>query len=183
MKQDLGPLGMIDLLTDKELRESLGHHFDSIQRDWVRGIKLIRLPIGVGQSDGDGNQIAPVIIPGPQSGYVWDLKRITVSGPAIYTSTSSAFLNLYRGATQEDILDATFMAGLTVSNATTWPKLALTFFGGESLAFTGGNFGVSSEFYVNGQVLEVPAEMVGKLVLCDPGSKRAGYWYRGYLGA
>lgn len=183
MKQDLGPLGMIDLLTDSELRESLGHHFDSIQRDWVRGIKLIRLPMGIGETDGSGNQITPVIIQGPQSGYIWDVKRVTISGPAIYTSTGAPFVNLYRASTASDIADNNLLSGLVTGNATYFPKLTMTFFGGESMAFSGGSFGDSSTFYINGQVLEVPAEMVGKLVLCNLGGQGAGYWYRGYLGA
>jgi hypothetical protein len=173
MKQDLGPLGMIDFLTDSELRQSLGHHFDAVVRDWVRGIKLIRLPIMYGASNGSGAQVSPVFMPGPQSGYIWDVKRITVGGPAIYGSSGGPFMNIYKSNTIGDVQDTQFMAGLVVNNATYFSKLSLSFFGGENLGFSGGGFANNAEFYVTGQVLEVPAEMVGKIVLRIPRGKRA----------
>src|SRR5262249_48373241 len=111
MIQDLGPLGMIDFLTDKELRESLGHHFDANIRDWVRGIKVIGLPVTVGVSKGSG-ALPAVLIPGPQSGYVWDVRRITVTGPAVYNSAGGFFANLFRGNTTSEGIDINLMSNL-----------------------------------------------------------------------
>jgi hypothetical protein len=183
VKQDLGPLGQIDLLTSGELKEAIGHRLDSYVRDWVRGIKVIRLPVTYGETDSGGN-ILPVVIPGPESGYVWDVRRITVTGPGIYGGAGGVFVNLYRGNTAADNVDTNLLANLTgQSGATIFPKLSVTLFPGEGLVISGGNGGDSDPFYVTGQVTEVPAEMVGKLVLCNPGGQGAGYWYRGYLGA
>jgi hypothetical protein len=69
MKQDLGPLGMIDMLTDKELRESLGHHFSAEIREWYRGVDYLGFA-GVGNSN-------TVTVAGPDSGYCWSLKLVS----------------------------------------------------------------------------------------------------------
>lgn len=71
MKQDLGPLGQIDLLTDPELRESLGHHFTQQVREWYRGIDYLGFA-------GVGNGTGVITIPGPNQGYTWDLKLVSV---------------------------------------------------------------------------------------------------------
>jgi hypothetical protein len=66
-KQDFGPLGVIDLLTDKELRESMGHNIDHMIRDWLRGIDYMGFA-------GTGNGTGTLTIPGPNSGYAWSVK-------------------------------------------------------------------------------------------------------------
>ena len=70
MKQDLGPLGMIDMLTDKELRESLGHHFSAEIREWYRGVDYLGFA-------GQGNGTGTFSIPGPDSGYCWSIKLVS----------------------------------------------------------------------------------------------------------
>ncbi len=149
-------------LPAKELMESVGHRIDAFIRDWYRGIKLIRFN-SYANSDGSGN-LAAVVIPGPESGYVWDLKRISIIGPAIYNSTSGPFANIFRGAVATDAVDSAFVSSLVVSNATTWPKLAVTYTAGENLLISGGNMAVNATALINGQAIEVPAEMLGKLV-------------------
>lgn len=70
MKQALGPLGEVDFLTDRELRESLGHHFSQQIREWYRGIDYLGFA-------GQGNGTGQITIPGADSGYTWDIKLVS----------------------------------------------------------------------------------------------------------
>ena len=81
-KQDMGPLGVIDLLTDKELRESMGHQFSHMVRDFYRGVDYLGFA-------GQGQGTSIVNVQGPASGYAWSLKLA-----AVQLSTSGA-LSVY----------------------------------------------------------------------------------------
>lgn len=71
MKQDLGPLGTIDVLTDPELREALGHHFTQQVREWYRGIDYLGFA-------GGGNGTSTITLPiSPEQGYTWDVKLVS----------------------------------------------------------------------------------------------------------
>lgn len=71
MRQDMGPLGQIDFLTDPELRESLGHAISHQVRDWLRGLDFLQFT-GIG--NGTGLLTLPVA---PDSGYTWSVKLIS----------------------------------------------------------------------------------------------------------
>jgi hypothetical protein len=68
-KQDMGPLGIVDLLTNKELSETMGHHFDHAVRDWYRGLDFL-------QFYGNGNGTNIITLPGADSGYTWSYKLV-----------------------------------------------------------------------------------------------------------
>lgn len=69
-KHDMGPLGVIDTLTDKELKETLGHHLDHAVRDWLRGLDYM-------QFAGQGNGTSTLTLPqAPESGYTWSYKLV-----------------------------------------------------------------------------------------------------------
>jgi hypothetical protein len=72
MKQDLGPLGQVDLLTDPELKQSLGHGISHAIREWYRGLDYMGFA-------GPGNGTNTLTIPGPDSGYTWSVKLASVS--------------------------------------------------------------------------------------------------------
>lgn len=67
MKQTLGPLGEINMLTDDELKETLGHNFNRMVREWYRGIDYLSFA-------GAGNGTSLITLPGPDQGYTWNLK-------------------------------------------------------------------------------------------------------------
>jgi hypothetical protein len=69
-KQDMGPLGRVDLLTKDELSESLGHHFSAHLREKYRGIDYLGFA-------GPGNGTNQITLPGPDSGYAWSYKLIS----------------------------------------------------------------------------------------------------------
>jgi hypothetical protein len=106
MKQNLGPLGDVDMLTAKELHDSLGHHFDIFTREHFRGMKLIRMaPIRVTSTGGTitiGSN-TPGENNGPQQGYIWRISRLMVASSSI---ADTARYILYAGsdATAQDPL-------------------------------------------------------------------------------
>ena len=69
MKQSLGPIGDVDMLTSQELHDSLGHHFSAFVREAARGVDYL----GFFASPNAGT----VQVPGPDSGYVWSLKLVS----------------------------------------------------------------------------------------------------------
>jgi hypothetical protein len=87
MRQQIQQGGVFDFLTKEELQAELGHKLDQTIRDWARGVKLIRFRTNA-VTDASGNFTAQ--IPGPESGYVWDIKRVTVAGPAYFAGVNSA---------------------------------------------------------------------------------------------
>lgn len=160
MKQDLGPLGMIDLLTDRELKETLGHHFDSVVRDWVRGIKYIRLPLLAGFADGSGNLALGVSMTtnAPNQGYAWSVKRLAVSG--LTAGVTPDVVNVFRGGDSNNPVWQ-----LNGNNfAYTFGKLDLVLLAGENLFLTGASLASTSRITLTGDCIEVPQEMLGKLV-------------------
>ena len=68
-KQDFGPLGVVDLLTNNELKETMGHNFDHMLRDWYRGLDFMGFA-------GTGNGTGTLTIPGSDSGYTWSIKLV-----------------------------------------------------------------------------------------------------------
>jgi len=80
-------LAPIDVLTRVELEESLHKSIEAAERSRVRGIDYM-------EQNGNGDGVATVQIPGPESGYAWSVKVISfvVSAPAtvnVYISEST----------------------------------------------------------------------------------------------
>jgi hypothetical protein len=67
MRQYLKAGAAIDMLTKSELDESMGHNFDAAIRSLLHGIDFLWF---TGSSQG----ATTVLIPGPESGYVWSIK-------------------------------------------------------------------------------------------------------------
>jgi hypothetical protein len=90
-------LGELDILTHDELASELGKHADKITRIHARTIKLMKLPIvsinaptagnlilaNTGPGSGAGQSSAPC---GPDSGFLWMLRRITITSSGGYTT-------------------------------------------------------------------------------------------------
>lgn len=83
-------LGELDVLTRNELSEELAKHADLISRIQSRTIKLMKLPIISAQAKttsllltNTGNQAAPT---GPDSGFLWMLRRVLITSSGGYTA-------------------------------------------------------------------------------------------------
>jgi len=71
MRQDLGPIGVVDLLTAKEVREGMGHAISHEIREWLRGIDYLGFA-------GAGNGTNTITLPAsPLSGYSWNYKLVS----------------------------------------------------------------------------------------------------------
>jgi hypothetical protein len=93
MKQDLGPLGAVDLLTARELNESLGHHFDLLMQRWYRADKFMRVPLVTGTASGGVLNIVSTV--GPAQGYAWDIGLLGVGG--LTAGTTPDLVNMQFG--------------------------------------------------------------------------------------
>jgi|SRR5215469_6008080 len=98
MKQQLGGLGVIDTLTARELKEELGHQFDSLMRDMYRGEKLMRTPIiraTATSANVNVSQVPGNVPCGPDQGYIWRVHRAMVTSNDL---TDVARYLLYNGS-------------------------------------------------------------------------------------
>lgn len=114
MKQNAGPLGVLDFLTKDELRDSLQpftHKIDTIIREMHRAETFMRLPLIQGQAVGGALNIQSTV--GPYQGYAWDIGLLGISG-------------LTPGATP-DIVNMSFGGG---------PNVPWWQFNGNSFAYT-----------------------------------------------
>jgi hypothetical protein len=78
MRQEIRAGGSLDILTKSELTEAMGHKFDEGIRDLLRGLDFMTFTgNGSGQQElASGAQV--LTIPGPESGYTWSLKTLSV---------------------------------------------------------------------------------------------------------
>lgn len=169
MKQHIGSYE-IDFLTRQEAHEDLkaemGHHFSQMQREALRGVKAIKLPIVTATAAGVLTNIPVVngpepIVCGPQQGYFWRIGRITVSS----NGADVGAVSLYAGSdpqsfSQQFLVDNTLLVGKAYYPGTRglflWPGEQLY----ASAATVAGN-----TYRIAGIAVEVPAEMAGKILV------------------
>lgn len=101
MKQQLGGLGVVDLLTAKEMKEtlddSLGSRLDNLVRDLFRADKFMRVPLVTGTPAGSALSIDSTV--GPRQGYAWDISMLGMAG--LSTGTTPDIVNmLFNGGPQ-----------------------------------------------------------------------------------
>lgn len=85
-KQDLGPLGVVDLLTGSELKEAMGHNVSHQIREWYRGVDYMG-------AAGPGNGTGLITINPIDQGYTWSVRLVSVQLSAAGT------LSVYPGDT------------------------------------------------------------------------------------
>lgn len=153
----------IDLLNKAELDDSLKQQGDADILARLRGLKHMRLPevlSGTASSSKlslDGNQsVYPL---GPRAGYIWAVRRIVITG--MTSGASPDVLNMYKGAPGAGAILWQFDGN---HFGYTFGRLEMTLYGGEVLCFqSSGTFAATGLITVGGEVIEVPAELVGKL--------------------
>lgn len=148
-KQDLGPLGSVDLLTNSELRETMGHHFSSLVRDWYRGIDYM----GVA---GQGNGTGQITLPLAEQGYTWNLKVVSAQ------LSAAGNLSVYPA---DGINVAPIGVVAAIANGANFDAV-LTWSGDQAVLKDGRNLTLfSSVTILNYRVMakQVPTEMQGKL--------------------
>lgn len=171
MKQYLQPNGALDLLTAGELKDALGHHFDDLSRDRVRGIKLLRIPLVTMQAPTAAFTLFAATgsnPPGPDQGYVWRITRLMVASGSL---ADTAKYVLYAGSDPTATLPTHLMDAI-IGGATPGQNVNVAFRPGNKsewlqpgeqvyAALTGATVG--TVYVMSGWAVEVPAEMVGKI--------------------
>lgn len=148
-KQDMGPLGTVDLLTNKELSETMGHHFDHAIRDWYRGLDYL-------QFAGNGNGTNTITLPGSDSGYTWSYKLISAQLAA------AGVLSIYPS---DNVNVACVGTTTALTNGTNFDAVQ-TWSGNQVVLKDSRNLTLfASQIILNWRilVLQVPTEMQGKL--------------------
>ena len=162
-QQRLHPsLAAIDLVTAPEINEIMATRFDNHLRDMFRGVKWMRLPLALSGKATGGNLtlgISTGLTLGPESGYFWQIHRLVISGLA--TGTTPDVMNLYLG-------DNFNMTPLWQFNGNSFGYTFgrdLCIMGPETLSLQNvGALASTNLITLSGELWEVPAEMMGKLV-------------------
>lgn len=163
-QQRLHPnLAAVDMVTAPEINEVMSNRFDSYLRDRFRGVKLLKMPIVIVQATGTTTTITAVNPGqnlGPDSGFIWRIGRVTVSSSGADTGA----ITLYSGSdpTQLDPrhqVDNT----LKIGQAYYPGSRGLYLFPDEFLYLSAATVAANT-YVVTGQVVEVPAEMMGKIL-------------------
>jgi hypothetical protein len=170
VKLDIG--AEIDTLNKGELDDSLARHVDAQAQALLRGIKYFRMPTMWGSITNGTVSIGEVVSSGgaggsgnlayPREGYAWSIGRINVIGLA--TGTAPDFLTIGRGGVA---LPANMVVTVNGNDPTvTFGKLQLVYLPGERLqaASVGSLTTTAAVISINAEGIEIPAEMLGKLV-------------------
>jgi hypothetical protein len=145
-----------------ENREDVARVMDERELVQARGVKWMRLPEITGTPANSAlalDESHGALVVGPEQGYAWCLRRVVVDG--MTTGTTPDVLNMYRNSTG--------LAPLWQFNgnnfAYTFGRLELTLMGGDTLKFASvGTFAATGRIRVSGELVEVPAEMLWKLI-------------------
>jgi hypothetical protein len=147
-----------DLPNADEIRQIVSEQV----RTELRGVKWMRLPVLSGTATNSAitlgdKQGAPL---GPDQGYAWNIRRIVVDG--LTSGATPDIINMYRNA-------VTGQPPLWQFNGNnfgyTFSKGEMTLSPGDALKFASvGTFAATGLVRVTGEVVEVPAEMLAKIV-------------------
>lgn len=171
MKQDIRS-GSLDLITPGELGEQLHAHlgtaFSRQLRETYRGLKIIRLPAIVMNATTAAFTLynnPPSANCGPESGYIWEIKRVTIESSLGATDTA-VITGLYVGSDSApnqrmliDRVNQKLGQAFIPSGKSVWA------FADEQVFATITGATPGTTYTLTGIALEVPTEMQGKLVL------------------
>jgi hypothetical protein len=154
----------LDVLTKDEARAALDGALANWQAEFARGRRYRRfsaqaavvggaITIGPGV-DGDGL--------GPDEGFVWSVKRLTVSGFSAANDTVDLFLNDRSGTTLVE--PGIARAGSSTGGVRKWGSNQLVLQAGDRLLISGAGLAVeTTRIVVAGQTLEAPAALIWSL--------------------
>ena len=162
VKLDIG--ATIDTLSKSELDDSLAKYrqqADAYSQGAMRGFKYIRMG-RLYATPTTGTVVIGTGYPNmaPDSGYVWSVRRLSATG--LGTGNAPDILNIYRNETNTD--------PVWQLNGNNW---CYTFGKSEFLLLSGeflmakslGSMTSTSQITLSADVVEVPAEMIGKLIV------------------
>jgi hypothetical protein len=153
----------IEIPDRDEIREDFSSVWEQQQRARVRGIKWMRLPetlSGKPVSNAITLGVATGQTPlGPESGYIWTLTRLVVTG--LTAGATPDVVNLYRN----DRFAGPPLWQFNGNNfGYTFGKLRVTLGAGDTLSLQNvGSIAATGLITVSGELIEVPAERAGEL--------------------
>jgi hypothetical protein len=172
VKLDVG--ATVDFLNKDELDDALRKYREQAvlaEREKISGLKYFRLPrlyatpasgtvvLGEQWSANGTAQTYTDQIMGPNAGYAWSIRRLSVSG--LGTGTSPDQLDIYRNGFHTDAVWQ--LNGNTFYQ--TFGKTEMLLLGGEKLiAASVGSLVSTSQVILSGDAVEVPQELLGKLI-------------------
>lgn len=176
MRQALVPGAELDMVTPADLDERferIDRRFDALIRDELRGVKPIRSR-GSFSYLGAVSENYSIVIPGPNSGYIWSVMYLAFNWSAstlnsAYFARTTSPQNF--GNTDFDPNQLRDMLGFNVVNASersfsqTFSRGQLLLNSDESLVAFGTTGAAAVAMAMTIDAIEVPAEMVGKLVI------------------
>jgi hypothetical protein len=152
---------VIDIPSTREISDLVSAQM----REMYRGVKWLRLPQMGATASGSTLTINPQmtgVYCGPEQGYVWSIRRVVVDG--MTSGATPDIVNMYRNA-------HTGQPPLWQFNGNnfgyTFGRLEMVLMSGDFLEFSSEgiqSFAATGLIRVSGEVLEVPAEMLAKLV-------------------
>ena len=172
VKLDVG--ATVDFLNKDELDTILQKYQEQAmlaERQKLSGLKYFRLPrlyatpasgtvvLGEQWSANGTAQTYTDQIMGPNAGYVWSIRRLSVSG--LGTGTSPDLLNIYRNGFHTDAVWQ--LSGNSFAN--TFGKTELLLMPGEKLiAASLGSLVSTTQVILSGDAVEVPQQLIGKII-------------------
>jgi len=147
-------------LTKDELVTVLAENRKEEERSSLSGIKYFRMPVEHATPVNGSVTLGMNRISGPHSGYMWSIRRLAASG--LGTGTAPDVLNIYRSGTTS--------IPIWQLNGNNWgytfgPTEMLLLPGEALVAASLGSLVSTVQISVTCDVVEVPAEMIGKLVI------------------
>jgi hypothetical protein len=154
----------LENLSAGEVRSEIDRAFDIQLREQYRGIKWMRLPeVLQGKASGGvlllNSQTAETV--GPRQGYIWSVRALIVDG--LTSGATPDVVNIYRN--DNNVSGPPLWQLNGNSFGATFGKMERTMMSGDFFVIASvGTFAATGTIRLSGEVLEVPAEMVGKLI-------------------
>jgi hypothetical protein len=166
----------VDVLTREELEQELDKNLDRALREQLRGLGVIRVPYVPITATAATIQLFTTNDQtpwGPEQGDMWQLRRVVVKSNVI---TDTAKYVLFRGSTPSDVANAystRFLLDAIIGGATPGQNVNVGYFtatksvflqGGEQIYAEIFSATVGNQYYLEGEAIRVPAEMIGKIL-------------------
>ena len=134
------------------------------EQDLYRGVKWMRLPLIQGTASGSALSMGESAGQecGPDEGFFWAIRRLVVAG--LTAGATPDVVNIWRGSSsQQGGLLWQFNGN---SFGATFGRTELTLMPGDRLQVNSvGTFAATGQITLSGELNQVPAEMMGKLIL------------------
>lgn len=169
VKLDIG--ATVDFLNKDELSQELEKNQQRAQaaeRESLSGIKYMRLPLMYATPSNGTVRLGEVWpgqpytdqFAGPNQGYVWSIRRLVVTG--LGTGTSPDIMNFYRNGVSGELIWQ--LNGNSFGE--TFGRAEMILLPDERLiAQSLGSMTSTNQVTVRGDVIQVPSQMLGKLVV------------------